>query len=75
MVVAAVNNAEEKKQLEVEMENFAEVWQNIIAAIRSIFAGERDEDILCEQLTLEESIIIYAILQGIADQKNAPNTP
>ncbi|MGH1393178.1 MAG: CHAT domain-containing protein [Trichormus sp.] len=67
-VVAAVGNAEIREQLEIEMENFAEVWQNLVAAIRLILADERDENILCEPLNLEDSMIISAILRGIADQ-------
>ncbi|BAY09462.1 CHAT domain-containing protein [Calothrix sp. NIES-2098] len=69
-VVDAVDNAEIREQLEVEMENLAEVWQNLVAAIRLILAGERDENILCEQLNLEESMIISAILRGIADPQS-----
>ncbi|MBD2435856.1 CHAT domain-containing protein [Nostoc sp. FACHB-110] len=66
-VVDAVDDAEEREQLEIEMENFAEVWQNLVAAIRRILAGERDENILCEPLDSEASMIISAILRGIAD--------
>ncbi|MGI2908789.1 CHAT domain-containing protein [Tolypothrix sp. VBCCA 56010] len=69
-VVAAVDNAEIREQLEVVMGNFAEVWQNLVAAIRHILAGERDENILCEPLNLEESMIISAILRGIADPQS-----
>ncbi|BAY20492.1 TPR domain protein [Calothrix sp. NIES-2100] len=69
-VVAAVDNAEIREQLEIEMENFAEVWQNLVAAIRRILAGERDENILCEQLYSEHSMIISAILRGIADPQS-----
>ncbi|BDI17456.1 hypothetical protein ANSO36C_32580 [Nostoc cf. commune SO-36] len=68
--VDAVDNAEIREQLEVEMENFSEVWQNLVAAIRRILAGERDENMLCEPLDLEESMIIYAILRGIADPQS-----
>lgn len=66
-VVAAVDNAEIREQLEAEMENFAENLPNFVAAIRLILAGERDENILCEPLDLEDSMIISAILRGIAD--------
>lgn len=69
-VVDAVDNAEIREQLEIEMENAAEVWQNLVAAIRRILAGERDENILCEPLNSEESMMIYAILRGIADPQS-----
>ncbi len=67
-VVAAVDDAEEREQLEAALENLVKNgWGNLVAAIRLILAGERDENILCEQLDLEESMIISAILRGIAD--------
>lgn len=69
-VVATVDNTQVREQLEAEMENFAEVRQNLVAAIRRILAGERDENILCRQLNLEDSMIIYAILRGIADPQS-----
>ncbi|MFN6531239.1 CHAT domain-containing protein [Nostoc sp. ChiSLP03a] len=69
-VVAAVDNAEIREQLKIDMENVAEVWQNLFAAIRRILAGERDENILCEPLYSEESMIISAILRGIADPQS-----
>ncbi|HEY9803656.1 MAG TPA: CHAT domain-containing protein [Leptolyngbyaceae cyanobacterium] len=69
-VLTAVEDAEIREKLEAEMENVAEVWQNLFAAVRRILAGERDENILCEQLDLEQSMIIYAILRGIADPQS-----
>ncbi|MBD2505761.1 CHAT domain-containing protein [Nostoc muscorum FACHB-395] len=69
-VVAAVDNAEIREQLETAMENLAEDLPNFVAAIRRILDGERDENILCEQLDLEGSMIIYAILRGIADPQS-----
>lgn len=69
-VVAAVDNAEEREQLEAAMENFAEDLPNLVATIRRILAGERDENILCEQLGLQDSVMISAILRGIADPQS-----
>ncbi|OUL24069.1 hypothetical protein BV372_29320 [Nostoc sp. T09] len=69
-VVAAVDDVEIREQLEIEIENVAEVWQNLVAAIRRILAGERDENILCEPLDSEDSMIISAILRGIADPQS-----
>jgi len=42
-------------------------WTNLVAAIRRILAGERDADTLCESLDSEDSMIVDAILQGLAD--------
>ncbi len=36
-------------------------------AIRSILAGERNADVLCESLDVDDSMIIEAILQGLED--------
>ncbi|BAZ00019.1 TPR domain protein [Tolypothrix tenuis PCC 7101] len=69
-VVDAVDNAEIREQLEIELENAAEGSQNLVAAIRRILADERDENILCEPLNLEQSMIISAILRGIADPQS-----
>ncbi|MHC5890800.1 hypothetical protein, partial [Nostoc sp.] len=70
LVVVAVDNAQIREQLEAAMENVAEGRQNRFAAIRRILAGERDENILCEPLNSEESMIISAILRGIADPQS-----
>jgi tetratricopeptide (TPR) repeat protein len=69
-VVAAVDDAEIREQLETALENAAEGSQNLVAAIRRILAGERDENILCEPLNSEYSMIISAILRGIADPQS-----
>jgi tetratricopeptide (TPR) repeat protein len=67
-VVAAVNDAEERQQLEAEMEELVKRgWGNLMAAIHRVLEGERDEDVLCEPLDMEDSMIINAILRGIAD--------
>jgi tetratricopeptide (TPR) repeat protein len=42
-------------------------WTKLVAALRRILAGERDADALCEDLDLEDSMIVEAILQGIED--------
>jgi tetratricopeptide (TPR) repeat protein len=67
-VVAAVDDAEVRQQLEAEMEGMVKNgWGNLVAAIHRVLEGERDEDVLCELLDLEDSMIINAILRGIAD--------
>lgn len=42
-------------------------WVNLVAAIRRILKGERDEDSLVDPLDWEDSMIVSAILRGIAD--------
>ncbi len=42
-------------------------WTNLVAAIRRILAGERNEPTLCAPLDLEDSMIIETILRAIAD--------
>ncbi|MFN6567695.1 tetratricopeptide repeat protein [Dendronalium sp. ChiSLP03b] len=70
-VVVAVDDVEVRQQLEAELEEMVKKgWDNFVAAIRLVLDGERDEDVLCESLDLDNSMIINAILRGIAD----PNT-
>ena len=38
-----------------------------MAAIRQILAGERDEELLCETLDLDNSMVVMAMLRGIDD--------
>ncbi len=42
-------------------------WTNLVAAIRRILAGERNEQSLCAPLDFEDSMIIETILRAIAD--------
>ncbi len=65
-VVSAVHDAEVRQQLEPILENMiSNGWQNLIAAIRQILNGERDEDILCERLDDIDSQIVLAILDQV----------
>ena len=66
-VVAAVEDAEARQHVEEALEEADEGWKNVVAAIRQILAGERDEAVLCEPLNYEEATIISAIVRGIAD--------
>ncbi len=68
-VVAAVNDAEVRQLLGSEMDNADSSRGNFVAAIRRILNDERDEDALCEGLNINDSMIIYAILRGIADPR------
>ncbi|MDJ0617493.1 MAG: CHAT domain-containing protein [Calothrix sp. MO_192.B10] len=64
-VVAAVGDAQVRQQLESDMQEVGN--NNRVAAIRRILDGERDEEALVEPLDFEDSMIVSAILQGIAD--------
>jgi hypothetical protein len=67
-VVAAVDDAEVRQQLEAVLEELVKRgWNNLVAAIHQVLEGERNEDVLCELLNFEEAPIINAILRGIAD--------
>lgn len=67
-VVAAVDDARVRKQLEPLLEKCVKAGAgNFVAAIHRVLDGERDEDVLCEGMNLTESMIINAILRGIAD--------
>ncbi|MEQ9372367.1 MAG: CHAT domain-containing protein [Coleofasciculus chthonoplastes F3-SA18-01] len=67
-VVATVDKEEVNKELKPGLEEIARRGGgNLVFAINRIFNGERDENILCESLDLAGSMIIYAILRGIAD--------
>jgi len=64
-VVIAVDDAEVRQQLEDYMQKVYRQWQNLIAAIRQILNGQRDEDILCEGLGDMSSQIVLAILNQV----------
>ena len=65
-VVMAVDDAEVRQQLEPILENMiSNGWQNLIAAIRQILNGERDEDILYEGLDSIDSQVVLAILDQV----------
>jgi tetratricopeptide (TPR) repeat protein len=67
-VVATVDEADLRQQLEPSLEEIAKRgWGNLVAAIHRLLEGERDEEVLCERLHYTESMIINAILRGIAD--------
>jgi hypothetical protein len=67
-VVAAVDDAQVRKQLEPVLEEITKrSGDNLVAAIDLILDGERDENMLSEPLGGEDTAIINAILRGIAD--------
>jgi tetratricopeptide (TPR) repeat protein len=69
-VVQAVSDAEVRGQLEAGLDKMAQHgWTNLVAAIRRVLAGERDEDALCDGLDSEDSMILLAILAGLAREE------
>ena len=42
-------------------------WQHLVGALRRVVDGERDEDALCNGLDRENSLIVGAVLRGLAD--------
>ncbi|MDM8554909.1 tetratricopeptide repeat protein [Desulfococcaceae bacterium HSG7] len=67
-VVAAVKQPEIREQLKPILEEKEKSGgKNLIAAIRKIWDGERDEDVLCEPLDLEDSMIISTVLAELSE--------
>jgi len=65
-VVAATQIKKVREKLEPDLEQRAEHgWGNLVAAIRLVLDGERDEDVLWESLNMEDSMIISAILRRL----------
>ncbi|HLY65418.1 MAG TPA: tetratricopeptide repeat protein [Chloroflexota bacterium] len=68
MTLAAIQSSEARDTLEQGLPTLEQKgWTSLAAAIRSILSGERDADSLCEELDLEASMIVEAILAGIDD--------
>ncbi len=68
VVSAATGNEEVKTQLLAELEEAAQSGEsNLVSALRRILEGERDEATLVDPLDFDDSMIVMAILQGIAD--------
>jgi tetratricopeptide (TPR) repeat protein len=67
-VVAATTDPAGQQELAPRLEGLEQRgYQNLVAAIRRILAGERQEEALCAALDLEDSMVVMAILAGIAD--------
>jgi tetratricopeptide (TPR) repeat protein len=65
----AVDYAKVRQAVELELKKLVEKgWGNLVATIRRILDGERDEAVLCEPLDYTEGAIINAILRGIAGE-------
>lgn len=66
--IAAVSDSKRLESLEERLRvSEAHGWATLVTAIRQILANERNADALCERLDAEDSMIVEAILAGIAD--------
>lgn len=65
--VNAVQNIFARRQFESELQQAPESRKNFLGVIRRILNGQRNEDDLCKGLNMNESLVIVAILRGIAD--------
>jgi tetratricopeptide (TPR) repeat protein len=65
-VVAAVKDKTAQERLELRLTKWVENgWGQIVTAIRRVFAGERDVEVLWDDLNLDDSMIIDEILRRI----------
>jgi tetratricopeptide (TPR) repeat protein len=67
-VVAAVGDAAAREQLEPELVRGVEFGKGqLVAAIRRVLAGEREIEVLWDDLDLDDSMIIAAILGRVSE--------
>lgn len=64
-VLVALQDAEQRQELEMQLQQFSENWQKVVKVIEKILDGERNETQLLEPLNYEEAAIVHFILQGI----------
>jgi len=64
-VVAAVDDAKVRQELESGLETSGEGWKDLVTAIHRILNGERDKEVLCEPLGWQEWAIINAVLRKL----------
>jgi hypothetical protein len=75
-VVAAVADLSKRPSLEQTMVGMVERgWTKLVEALRRILGGERDEEALCEPLDGEDSLIVGAVLRGLADPESLKTLP
>ena len=71
LIAAAVMAAQEERHRVDLEESFPQLEQNgwtaLVAAIRRVLVGERNEEELCDGLDLEDSMIVIAILRALED--------
>jgi tetratricopeptide (TPR) repeat protein len=66
LVAAAVGDEAAREQLEPKLVQLVEIGRGqMVAAIRQVLAGEREVEALWDDLDLDDSMIIAAILRGV----------
>lgn len=66
--IAAISDPANQFALEQHLARLTEEqWVDLVAAIRAIVHGQRDTDVLCENLDVIDSMIVMAILNGLTD--------
>jgi len=72
-VVAACHNPEARTQLEPVLRHANDNgWQQLVAVIRKILAGERSE-VLVNGLDEEDSVIVHSVLAGLQNPATLPD--
>ena len=74
-VAAVVDPSKQPALDEVLAKRVEQGWTKLVVAIRLILDGERDEDALCDPLDSEDSVIVAAVLRGIADPESLKTIP
>ena len=68
-VVVAIDNPEARSALEEDLkEGRDRDLENLVGAINQILEGARDEDVLCKNLDLNDSMIVMEILRQLGDR-------
>ncbi|HET7436911.1 MAG TPA: CHAT domain-containing protein [Thermoanaerobaculia bacterium] len=69
--IAAISDPANQLALERHLVRLAkDQWSDLVASIRAIVHGQRDPDLLCETLDVEDSMIVMAILNGLKDRSS-----
>jgi tetratricopeptide (TPR) repeat protein len=67
-VVAAATDPAQRSALEAGLAEMTKRgWGKLVAAIRRLLDGERDEEAICEGLRYDAWLLVHAILRGIAE--------
>jgi len=66
--ILAVHDAAQRQPFEELLQVLEQKgWSRLVASLRRVVAGERDPEVLCADLDIEDSVIVDAILTGLRD--------
>ena len=69
--LAATGNASTAAKLDEALTQIDERgWTALVTALRRVLSGEREADLLCETLDLEDSMIVETLLTALADPES-----